>query len=239
MDVATHYRDLHEHSREVLQEMLGDDIALAALTTSHNYLMDYDRLKSAIALRPEAEVFNAAVKEYQFALLALSNGQYRHAFVGLRLFFELMLSMVQFSAHEIDYRMWAKSTKDINWNALKDSNNGVFAVNFINAFNPSFSENAKQYLGIAEKVYRECSEFVHGNANTHESLPVNISFHRETFLAWHQKAEAMRMVIVFVYSARYLGHIGTEGQQMVEPVILDVLGHVTGVQAIFSVSVER
>jgi hypothetical protein len=239
MNVAAHYRALHKRSEDALLEILGDEIALAALTTSHNYILDYDRLKLAISSRPEVDVLSAAVKEYQFALFALAKGQYRHAFIGIRLFFELMLSTVQFSAHEIDYRMWAKSAKDINWNALKDNSNGVLSVNFINAFNPSFSENAKQYLAIAETVYRECSEFVHGNAHTHTSLPKDISFHKETFLAWHQKAEAMRRVIVFTYAARYLGHIDDKKLHMIEPTILDVLGHLPAVQATFSATTKR
>lgn len=234
MEVSKHYIELHKHSEAILQEMIADKEALTALTASHNFLLDYDRFKFAIATRPEVDVLNAAVKEYQLALFALANGQYRHAFVGVRLFFELMLSAIQFSAHEIDYRMWARSTKDINWTALTEPTTGIFAVNFIRAFNPSFSEEAKPYLAIAAKVYRECSEFVHGNASTHASLPDNISFHKETFLSWHQKAEAMRVVITFAYSARYLGHIGKHELNTIEPVVLDVLGHIPAVQAIFS-----
>lgn len=234
MDIAKHYCDLQQHSEAVLREMLEDTEALAALTTSHNCLLDYCQLKSAIASRPEVEVLNAAVKEYQFALFSLTTGQYRHAFGGLRLFFELMLVTFQFSAHEIDYRMWVKGAKDLNWNAIKDAQMGVFSTNFINAFNPEFSGYSRQYSAIAETVYRECSEFVHGNANTHISLPVNISFNKEVFLSWHQKAESMSMVIAFVFAVRYLRYIAIEELQRIEPVILELIGHIPAVQAIFS-----
>jgi hypothetical protein len=234
MNVAEHYRGLLRHSEGVLEAMLEDQDAVEALTASQNYLLDYDRLKSAIAGRPEVDVLNAAVKEYQFALFALAAGQYRHAFVGLRLFFELMLVTVQFSAHEIDFRMWEKNSKDINWNALKDPQTGIFSINFINAFNPAFSEHSKQYTAIAEAVYRECSEFVHGNASTHISLPSEISFNKEVFISWHQKAETMRMLITFVFSARYLNYILVEAMSVIEPTILEVIGHLPAVQAIFS-----
>jgi len=234
MDMAEHYRGLLQHSGVVLEEMLKDTDALEVLITSQNYLLDYDLLKSAISDRPEVGVINAAVKEYQFALFALATGQYRHAFVGLRLFFELMLVTVQFSAHEIDYRMWAKDSKDINWNALKDPQSGIFSTNFINAFNPEFSEDSKQYSAIAEAVYRECSEFVHGNASTHISLPSEIAFNKEIFISWNQKAKTMRMVITFVFSARYLNYIESEAMNTLEPTVLDVIGHLQAVQAIFS-----
>lgn len=239
MDVIEHYRKLQMHSQAVLEEMLADREAVEALTKSQNYLLDYDRMKSAITNRPEVSVLNAAVKEYQFALFALATGQYRHAFVGLRLFFELMLVTIQFSAREIDYRMWERGSKDINWSALKDSQSGIFSASFINAFNSEFSESSKQYSAIAEAVYRECSEFVHGNAVTHLSLPADISFDRDSYFSWHQKSETMRIVIIFAFSARYLNYIETSAMEAMEPVILDAIGHLPVTQAIFSKTFEE
>lgn len=234
MNIADHYRVLVENSKGVLESMLDDVDTAETLTISHNYLIDYGRLKLALGQRPEAHVLDAAVKEYQFALFALAAGRYRHAFVGLRLFFELMLVTVQFSAHEIDYRMWSQDSKDINWNALKDPQSGVFAVNFIKAFNEGFACHSKEYLAIAEHVYRECSEYVHGNAKTHVSLPAEITFNKDMCLSWHEKSKTMRMVIVFAFSARYLGYIDSEAQNKMESTILDVLGHLPIVQEIFS-----
>lgn len=233
MDVVQHYFSLMKNSEAVLGAMLEAN-GREALVTSHNYLLDYDALKMAIAGRPEATVLDSAVKEYQFALFALVSGQYRHAFGGLRLFFELMLATVQFSAREIDYRMWVKDSKDITWGALKDSQSGVFATNFIRAFNPGFSESGKQYLAIAEAVYRECSEFVHGNAGTHAELPLDIRFQMKVFESWHQKSETMRLAILFAFSARYLNYIDVEATRRLEPIITDVLGDLAPVQALFA-----
>ncbi len=233
MDVLEHYRALFKNSDVVLSGMVGAN-GVEALIASHNYLLDFDAMKIAIKGRPEAAVLDSAVKEYQFALFALVSGQYRHAFGGLRLFFELMLATVQFSAHEIDYRMWAKDSKDINWSALKDIQNGVFSINFIRAFNPNFSDFGKQYLAIAETVYRECSEFVHGNAGTHSILPSDIAFQKEAFFSWHDKAKTMRLAIVFAFSARYLNYIPKEEMDRMEPVITDVIGDLAPVQEIFA-----
>lgn len=237
MDVLEHYRGLFRNSDTVMTEMVGAN-GVEALIVSHNYLLDFDAIKMAIAGRPEAAVLDSAVKEYQFALFALVSGQYRHAFGGLRLFFELMLSTVQFSAHEIDYRMWAKDSKDINWNSLKDPQNGVFATNFIRAFNPGFSDCGKQYSAIAEAVYRECSEFVHGNAGTHAILPADIAFQKEAFFSWHDKAAIMRIAIVFAFSARYLNYISQDAKDRLEPIITDVIGTLAPVQDIFAQPAE-
>ena len=130
--------------------------------------------------------------------------------------------------------MWAKDSKDINWNLLKDAQTGVFSVNFIRAFNPDFSDSAKQYSAIAEVVYRECSEFVHGNASTHATLPLDITFQKEAFFNWHDKAATMRLAIMFAFSARYLNYITKDARDRMEPIITDLLGNLPPVQTIFS-----
>lgn len=236
MDVIEYYKNLKKNADGVLEKIVEAQDAREALIAAHNYILDFDVIKMAIIGRPEVAVFETAVKEYQFALFALTLGQYRHAFGGLRLFFELMLATIQFSAHEIDYRMWLKDSKDINWSALKDAQSGVFSVNFIQAFNPDFSDSAKQYSAIAEKVYRECSEFVRGNAGTHSILPAEIKFQKEVILSWYEKAATMRLAIIFAFSARYLTYITKEATDRMEPVIVEALGSLRPVQAIFAKS---
>ncbi len=234
MDVGKHYEQLSQHSAEVLKKLLMDQDSLALLTVAHNAVADYEILKSAIADRPEAAVFTSAVKEYQLALSALSVGSYRHAFVGLRLFYEMTLATIHFSAHEIFYRLWTQDKKDIVWSVLIDADNGVLAKQFVGAFNPSFSEFTKQYRALAETVYRECSEFVHGNALTHEKLPDALEFDKEILALWQQKAETIRLVIVFAFSARYLNYVTDDSRNAVEPIVIDTLGHLPPVQGIFS-----
>lgn len=239
MNVAEHYKFLAKKSFDVMDSMLNDAAASANFIASHNNLEDFGRLKQTIDDRPEVDTFDAGIKEYQFSLYALASGQYRHAFVGLRLSLELMLATIQFSAHEIDYRQWAKDSKDINWAALKDLQNGIFSVNFINAFNPDFSEYARQYQAIAEAVYRECSEFVHGNASTHNRLPSSIIFDKIIFDSWCEKAKTIRLIIIFAFSSRYLNHISPKKYNIIEPVLLDAIGHLSAVQSNFNKSLEE
>ncbi len=230
MNVIQNYYSIINNIDFVFKRMIeekGDE----SLSKSHNFLMDYELFKHALAGRPEVAVLELALKEYQFALFALVSGQYRHAFGGLRLFFELMLSTVQFSAHEIDFRRWDKDEKDINWSSLISNETGVFSVNFIRAFNPDFTDSAKQYLAIAGTVYRECSQFVHGNSNTHKNLPNTFEFKKDIFEDWHIKAATMRLAVVFAFSARYLNYVENN---TIEPVVLDTLGHLTAVQTIYS-----
>lgn len=238
MDVINYYRNLLKISNANLDAVVGVKKASKALLLSHNYLDDYGALKAGIVNRPEVAVFDFAIKEYQFSLYALVCGQYRYAFAGLRLFFELALATIHFSAHEISYRNWERGCYDISWGGLKDEQSGVLSSDFIRAFNPSFSDFSKQYLAIATTVYRECSEFVHGNAETHAIIPSEVVFKEDVFLSWCEKSSAIRLVVIFAFSARYLNYISKEHIDEIEPIILDLLGNLQPVRDFFSGSFE-
>jgi hypothetical protein len=125
MGIEDHYSALVNRSGDLLRTMAADSDALSALTKSHNFLVDYEVLRLAIADRPESTVFASAIREYEFALYAVSVGTYRHAFISLRLFLELALATVYFSASEIKYRKWVRNSEDIVWGALVDKEGGV------------------------------------------------------------------------------------------------------------------
>lgn len=234
MDVINYYRELIGRQDTMVAGLASEKKPLENFITAHNYLIEYESLKAAIDDRPEKVVVDAALKEYQFSLLALASGQYRYAFGGLRLFFELMLSVVRFSAHEIDFRMWFRDSKDINWESLKNLESGVFSVNFVRAFNPGFADFGRQFAAISETVYRECSEYVHGNAGTHAVLPAEIAFNEAVHLAWCDKSAAMRQAIVFAFAARYLNYVNPDKMRCMEPVVVDVVGYLPPVQAVFA-----
>ncbi len=238
MNVLKYYGDLVGRQSAIVAGLALDQNSLESFTSTHNYLMDYELLRAAIDDRPEKDVMDVALKEYQFSLLALASGQYRYAFGGLRLFFELMLSVVRFSAHEIDLRMWMRDSKDINWDSLKNLDSGVFSINFLRAFNPAFAEFGRQFSAISESVYRECSEYVHGNARTHTMLPSDIKFDCDAHLAWCDKSAAMRQAIVFAFAARYLNYVSADRMMKMESVVMDVIGYLAPVQVVFEKSCE-
>jgi len=114
MSVSDHYSALLTKSTEAFEKLAAEPEDLAAFTKSHNYLADFELLRTAIEERPEAELFALAIREYQFSLYAASTSMYRHASISLRLFLEMSLATVLFSAHEIQLRKWLNGTADIS-----------------------------------------------------------------------------------------------------------------------------
>ena len=144
------------------------------------------------------------------------------------------LASIYFSANEFEQRLWEHESKDINWQQLINPDNGVLSKTFCKAFNQDLMENVTAFRSIAEKVYRECSEYVHGNLHTHQGLPNEIGFIKEPCLEWHKKNKSMHFVILFAFSLRYLQHLSHERQGRLEPIITGELGHIPNLRAQFS-----
>jgi hypothetical protein len=230
MDVKEYYAELFAAANTVLADQLASDLK-EEFTQAHNFINDFWHMHAAIAQRPEGQALAFSIREYEAALLALATGQYRHAFAGLRLFFELGLATIRFSAYEIEFRQWSRDTKDINWSALKDEQTGVFAHNFIAAFNEGFAELGKQYRAIAESAYRECSQYVHGNASTHSAPATKLKYDPGLAEAWVKRAGSIRLAFIFAFAARYLNHIDVDPK--LESTLQDVLGHLQPIQSYF------
>lgn len=179
--LINHYKAISQKSLEAVRILSENPDSLLQLTKSHNFAQDFEDLLAAIEERPEAEILRLAVNEYNFALHAAASARYRHASISLRLFFELASASIHFSAYEINLRKWLNNSGDINWTRLTDPEKGLFAKPFIEAFHPGMETSARQYSALAGKVYRECSEYVHGNRHTHEAVEETLIFNETSF----------------------------------------------------------
>lgn len=233
-NILTHYKSLLHSSGAILDTMATDPDALAAFTKSHNQIADYETLRLAVGDRPESALLSLAVTEYQFGLFALGMGAYRHAFGSLRLSMELGLSSIQFSAYEIRYHRWAAGNADINWQSLVEPEEGIFSTNFIAAFFPDLKEFGRQYGAIASATYRECSEYVHGNMNTHKSLPATLLYDAATFRTWNDLAESVKLVLVFAFTARFSMFLPKDTLTNIQPVLFEHLGHLPAIQDLYN-----
>lgn len=228
-----YYLCLNESCNKIIEKSFLSSAA-EQFCDCHNFCSDLEKWITLHESRPEVEVLKAALHEYQFSLLALVQGQYRQAYMALRLSFELALASIIFSANEFEFRMWLKGERDINWQALINADTGVFSKNFIRAFNAEMADESSQYRTIAEKVYRECSEYVHGNAFTHTSLPYEIDFIDEVFSDWQAKAKNIRLCVTFAFSSRYLLFYPREARGEIESVVMETLSHLDSIRALFS-----
>lgn len=178
-------------------------------------------------------MFKLALVEYQHALYTVAVAQYRQAHVSLRLFFELSLCCILFSAREIDAHLWLKGRKDSNWAAITSKDDGVFSKHFVGAFFEEMKEHCEEYQALAVSLYRDCSEFVHGNRQTFDGLDTAISFKPKLLDNWIDRADTAQRVIKFAFLCRYLRHLDRIEANKFEQMALESFGDLAAMQALF------
>lgn len=233
MDYANLAREQHKKSAEILESALTEEVCLQALNKSYTFITDISTCIAVIERRRERALFELSLKEFQFGLFTLTQGLYRHAFSALRLSFELALSAVEFSANELSLRRWENGANDINWHRIINADTGIFSVNFVRAFMDGIDDRCPHFRTMAEKVYRECSEYVHGNASTHIALPSDLAFSKEIMLSWCEKASTINMVVLFAFFIRYLQDLDETKRKAIESPFIEALGHIPLVRLTF------
>ena len=232
-----HYAELarrqNRSSTAILEQSLSCADCIVALTSNYRMVADISLCMSVIPHRREKILLEHATKEYQFALFSLHQGFYRHAFSALRLSFELLLSSIEYSANELSLRQWEAGTLDINWTRLLNLDSGIFSKNFLRAFSVGLDDRGMHFRSISEKAYRECSEYVHGNAATHAELPADLTFSKASILTWSDKSNSVHLVFLFLFFSRYVADMGESERKIIEESFLDSLGYIKEVRIAF------
>lgn len=218
-----HYEMLAQKCQEVVDRTFTEDTE-GKHAANHLFANDLEKWCEVLSLSPEANLIKSAAKRYQFSLLSASQGKYRNAFSDLRGFVEHSLAAVWFSGHVVEYQLWAQGKRDIYWAELTDLETGIFSQKYVSAFFSELSSESKHYNSIAKQVYRECSEYVHGNQNLEPQLNDEIGFNKEIFDIYHEKVETACLVVTFCLVLRYLKNLSAESLRAVEAQVLEKLG---------------
>lgn len=216
---------LHEKYRNVFSLTLAEPADQPHRANAVQTIADLGACSAILSSRPEKEVFDLAIREYQYALIAVCHGSYRQSFSALRLSFELWFASIAFSASEKDLRAWKTRKQDIVWDKLINEDTGVLSKSFVSLFSTSLEGSADRFRAMSKSFYRECSEYVHGNHHTHLLLPDELKYNQSTFRDWCAKAETMKFICLFCFAFRYSDLIPASGLAANGSPIGDSLGH--------------
>jgi hypothetical protein len=228
-DIKEYFQHLLAKSRQIFDLSTTDQNSLK-IAASHIFLDEMGIWCKVLDQRLETELLKVATLEYEFALFALTQGHYRHAFKGLRLVLELILQAVYLSANELLLREWLNNKADTVWNSIIDEYNGIFSQRFTKVFFPELKEHVPNYRQLAQTLYRECSECVHGNTPKDIPLPSCLEFNQGVFDLWHSKASNIALIAHFVLSLRYLLNLSEADVSKLEQFLSDRLGHLEEVR---------
>ncbi|MCE0499194.1 MAG: hypothetical protein LV481_14735 [Methylacidiphilales bacterium] len=226
---AEYFGTLHSQCEAAFKQSLSEP-NLTKIAASHRFASELALWQALIGNRREGELFQVAEHEFEYSILALIQGHYRHAFKSLRLVLELTLQAIYLSGNEIKLREWLSNRIDTSWGAIIDKQEGIFSERFCKAFFPSLKDHILHYGGMAVLLYRECSECVHGKTPELIPLPQTITFDLGTFDLWQRKAEILRLVAHFALTLRYFNDLPLADQRKLGP-CLPNLPQITEIQA--------
>jgi hypothetical protein len=215
MKVTDHYKKLGQVTVEIIEKSMAN-ADLDLLSSNHAFLHDFEVWLEVLKDRPESSILKNAIKEYQLALLSNNQGMYQQAFMGLRFFLERTFVAILFSANEIELNLWRIGERDTYWNEIASTDKesrqiqGIFSAKFCKAFFPELKNELSPFFTITTKVYRECSEFVHGNKNVIDKIPEKLEYSEELFYEWNRKADIIKRIILFAFCLRYLNQLKSE-----------------------------
>lgn len=232
MDVKLHYQNLRNNCNDILDCSLEGSYSIL-IAESHNFLFDFDIWLKILNKRPEYNILKTAIKEYQISILSANLGLYSQSFVGLRFFLERSLVAILFSANEIEFKLWEKGERDTYWSELMDENTGVFSHKFSRAFFPDLKDELKHFKIITEKVYRECSEYVHGNNSALVTIPEILKFDDILIKEWHKKSKIIQRIILFAFNLRFANSIPAEDLKKLEDLNIENFGHIRPIQNLY------
>ncbi len=201
MNIVDYFNKINACSQKIYQETLLDSSSFGKAQHLSTCIFEFaENLNDA----EEKKLFNAVSSQIESGSLILSLGFYRQAFFSLRLVLEMGLGAVYFSLFKLEYQEWLKGKADIKWSKLIDSDNGVLSKRLTDAFFPELSEDIDEYNKKARTVYRELSEFVHGNHETWVKSGLILSKNDEFISHYFTYLESVQEVLLFTLSCRYL-----------------------------------
>lgn len=178
-------------------------------------------------------MFELALREYVASLVFVATGLYKQAMGSLRFSLEYTLFSIMLSSNELNYRLWKGHQKDEIWAETMHPETGVYGSVFIKAFAPELKEQGAPLQTLARSVYRECSEYVHGNYEVMQETPLHITYKEELFNSFIDKADSVAYLITFAMTIRFWDILKGDFLTVMEPAIMSYLGTIPEIIALY------
>lgn len=228
------YSDMLTRQSSVLEDCCSGE--LENFSASYMFISDFEKWIIYLEKADEVILYRTAIDEYAKVLYLMICGLYRESYIALRFFLEHTLFGIYLSTNKLNYRLWTINKFDMKWSIITDEDSGIFSKKFFLAFSPELIEYNTELLEICKEIYRELSEYTHGNLPATKVLPKEWRFDQEVFSDINQKIESIRYLITFLFFVRYKFRLNAAAIAELENPIIDVIGQHPEVQAFFGLA---
>lgn len=177
-----------------------------------------------------------AQDEFIKSIFMCMQGFYKEAMMTLRQSLEHMLFAILLSTNDYNYRLWKRGKYDMSWAQIVDPGKGIFGKEYIRSYAMDIDDNRSiELLTIAKNIYRECSEYVHGNYEKLMLLTENMDYNEENVDRYIEEFESVRYLISISLLIRFRELFDKEDILVnLESVLMDNIGMLPEVQALYN-----
>lgn len=175
------------------------------------------------------------------SIIMCTQGFYKEAIIALRQCLEHMLFAILLSTNDYKYRLWQRGQCDMSWTQIVDDQNGIFGKQFISTYaNDIDTGRSLELLTIAKNVYRECSEFVHGNYEKLNTLTKHMNFSEEAVEKYADYFFSVQYIISWSLLIRFRDVLNEPPILIaLESVLMENLGTQPEIQALYGKDLEE
>lgn len=230
----TFLNDIKIAQIEAIDLALGDSTAVTDISKAVQNIKDLFDCIETIALRPDQHIFSLALRELKNSLMSAICAHYRQSLSSQRRALELWFAGIYFSTNEYNYLKWKMNEKDIVWSQITNNEDGIFSQNFAHVFWPASEKKIGIYREIAQTIYRECCEFVHGNNDTHKLLPGTFQYSHESLLKWCKNMDIITPLFLYTFLVRFNKSLTPKNYEEIAPIFCENIGHIAEVRELMS-----
>lgn len=228
-----HFLNLNAQFGQVIGDSFSSDLG-HRLIELFQFSDDLSVWTELLSDETDCTILISAIQEFELGFQAVVSGQYRYSFIAQRYFLEQICRFIYLSTNELHLRHWKLGLRDISWGSLVDKESGIFSKVFIRAFYSEVESEGDHLVTIASKLYRESSEFIHGNFNKIEELPSSIEFHPSLLGRWMDFMETSKFVSLFLLFMRFSKDIGRQDIGKIEEMAKEELGGIVEFNLLFA-----
>jgi len=227
MNITEYFNQLNNASQEIFNMTMSDSNNFGKTHAISSFMIEFSE---CLFDKEEQKMLRTVAIQLETATLNLSLGLYRQAFSSLRLAFEMGLGLIYFSINKLEHNEWLNGDNDIKWAKLINEDDGVLSKRFSKAFFYEFEEIVNEYNGKAKKVYREMSEYVHGNSDTWQESGLSLKYNEELKNKYFELFKEVSEILLFVLNCRYLKSFNEEQVDSISEFLLEDLGHIAAIR---------
>ncbi|WP_130732915.1 hypothetical protein [Komagataeibacter xylinus] len=229
MDIKEYFIRINTESQSVFNNSILKKDKLGNLHHLSSCIYEFSNY---VTDNQEKRILETVCAQLESSNYNLIIGLYRQAFSSLRLALEMGLAAIYFSARKLEFNEWIDGRMDIKWSKLVDEENGVLSKRFAKAFFSDMVEEVEKYRDNSISVYRNLSEYVHGNNETWINSGIKISYNEEFFEKYCVYYKIVCEVILFTTMCRYVKTLDEKDRESLQ-FLPEEFNHILKIRELF------